>query len=162
MGLAQIILPETFKILDFVSICDKFYNPHSQFVISKDSTIENFQISPSNIAKFLFLIEANFCLNDDELMVKYIELSIQYKQYMLNIWNLNYSLGLKFKFPISTSTFPNEIQEILSMVTLIFEYDDDSMVDETIMSLLNRIFPSLGLPLVKFNFVKYISEAIHE
>jgi len=48
------------------------------------------------------------------------------------------------------------------MVSVIFGYDDDSLVDEIILRILNHIFLSLEQPVIKFDFATYISDVIHE
>lgn len=46
------------------------------------------------------------------------------------------------------------------MIPIMIGYDYDSMVDETILSLINHVFPISKSTSVKFDFAQYFSIAI--
>jgi hypothetical protein len=55
-------------------------------------------------------------------------------------------------FPFKASTFSKILGEVVSMISSILGYDDDLSVDELILNLMDVIFSSSILPLVKYQY----------
>jgi hypothetical protein len=58
---------------------------------------------------------------------------------------------------------PDTSKEVISMMCLILGYDNDKTINETILGFMEAISPPPphDTPLVKFNYAKYLANAIH-
>lgn len=65
--------------------------------------------------------------------------------------------GIEFQLPILSSYFSSDVQEIISMVAMVFEYDNDLKMDEITLSFMNHIFPNSSVISVKFDYTQFLA-----
>jgi hypothetical protein len=109
----------------------------------------------------LKLPKSDFYVSYEDILVKMLSLTKESWRDLVFILLLEQT-DLELKFPVPTSNFPPKVREVITMVTLILGYEDDSVLDEVILILMNHIFPNSDSVSHKFDFTQLIIEAMHE
>lgn len=97
----------------------------------------------------------------DALMEIYQNITFPQQAYIFECFFLeNYELP-RNNPPYYASIFPKISRQVISMVTCLLGYHSDKWVDEVVLGFLS-VFLVGQKPSVLFNYIRYLSDVIHE
>jgi hypothetical protein len=160
--LAKFIVPQTYNFPEFVSWCSSNYVPLKRSLISKNGLVL-FVLNAQSIFEMLKLVETleSQILNEENLASSFKELNPQEKNALLQSY-----LDKDTNVPENASTydtniFPEISRQVIVMMCTILGYDNDKIVDESILGFMYSIFPPSLKPLIKFNYAQYLVDTLH-
>jgi hypothetical protein len=132
-------------------------------VLSIDGSVTIFNINPVAISQMLALPENPDLqiLQEEFLIGKYRSLDQNQKVSLLQRYMGKGAFVPNPHRHIKSISFSDTSRESISMMCLILGYDHDKTINETILGFMAAISPPHDTPLVKFNYAKYLADAIH-
>jgi hypothetical protein len=159
--LSQVVVPNTFHEPDLVESLVRLYRSKSQTFVFVDGSRNILSVISEFIDDMLKLQLSRVSILKSTLFDKVNSWSPQEKIIVIRHFLLD-ATSIPNNLPIK-STLLNPISwQMVSMISSILGYDDDSEMDETTLSLMNDVLPLISNSLsVKFNFVEFFANSIH-
>jgi hypothetical protein len=153
-------VPSTFCKPNLIETLSKLYDPSSQTIVSVDGSKIIMTVTTNSIGNMLLLPIAEPLIHEEILMEKANSWSPREKKAIMRHFLLDIT-PLPNLFPVKSTSFAPISRQVIYMIASILGCDDDSTMDETILGLLNDISPSPSFPPLKYNFIEFMSNAIH-
>jgi hypothetical protein len=142
-GLARAFVPLTFHFPELVIMCAQNYDSTSRVIRDKNQKAV-FSISEKSLAEMLALSQNGDKIDEDALALEFSSLSISERLVSMTDWVITLD-GVESNLPLSSLLFKYSVKEVITMICLVLGYNNDTLVDASILGFLLKFSKGTSL-----------------